>query len=123
LAGKLERAAGMRALGAPLLLHSDGVAWNPKKQDHLQVPFAEIAKRVGIGGQTMYLLRHSAIVRALLAGVPARLVASNADTSLGILERVYSRFVGHYGDELARRGLLSTTPESANIVALSGRRS
>jgi integrase len=106
LAGKLERAAGKRAPGAPLLLHSDGVAWNPKKQDHLQIPFAEIAKRVGID-ETMYCLRHSAIVRSLLAGVPARLVAVNADTSLAILEKVYSRFVGHYGDELARRGLLS----------------
>jgi integrase len=120
LADKLERAAGKRAPGEPLLLRGDGTAWNPKKQDHLQIPFAEVAARVGID-ETMYCLRHSAIVRALLANVPARLVAANADTSLAILERVYSRFVGHYGDELARRGLLSAAT-SDNVVSLAGRR-
>jgi integrase len=119
LAGKLERSAGKRVPGDALLLRSDGTAWNPKKHDHLQIPFAEVAKRVGID-ETMYCLRHSAVVRALLAGVPARLVAANADTSLAILERVYSRFVGHYGDELARRGLLSAAP-SDNVVSLPGR--
>jgi hypothetical protein len=90
----------------------------PRKKDHLQLPFADVAKRVGIPGETMYLLRHSAIVRALLAGVPAKLVASNADTSLAMLERTYARFISHHGDDIARRGLLAATPSGENVVSL-----
>jgi hypothetical protein len=66
-------------------------------------------------------LRHSAIVRALLAGVPARLVAANADTSLAMLERTYARFVSHHGDDVARRGLLAAS-SGGTVVTLPRRR-
>ena len=36
---------------------------------------------------TAYALRHSSIIRALLAGVPVRVVAVNHDTSVTMLER------------------------------------
>jgi hypothetical protein len=85
----------MRASGGP---------WRPK--DHLQNPFAKAAANAGVPGETMYCLRHSAIVRALIAGVPARLVAANADTSIAMLERTYARFISAHGDDVARRGLL-----------------
>jgi hypothetical protein len=69
----------------------------------------------------MYCLRHSAIVRALLAGVPARLVAANADTSLMMLECTYARFISHHGEDVARRGLLASVPATENVVSLPGR--
>jgi integrase len=121
LAGKLKQAAGRRATSDPLLLRNDGTPWRPENPRHLQHAFAEIARRVGID-ETMYCLRHSAIVRALLAGVPARLAASNADTSLVILERVYSRYISSAGEDVARRGLLGTVPSGANVIGLPGRR-
>jgi hypothetical protein len=55
----------------------------------------------------MYALRHSSIVRALLAGVPARVVAAVHDTSIGMLERTYSAFIADHADTIARRGLLA----------------
>ena len=58
---------------------------------------------------TMYALRHSNIVRQILAGVPLRVVAVNHDTSVGILERTYSRYIGDHADALARVALLDTT--------------
>jgi hypothetical protein len=39
----------------------------------------------------MYALRHSSIVRQLLAGVPVRIVAAGHDTSVKMIEHTYSR--------------------------------
>jgi integrase len=117
LAARLKRAAGNRAPDAPLLLRADGGVWRPKK-NNLQHPFAIVAKRVGIS-DSMYCLRHSAIVRALLAGVPAKLVASNADTSLVMLERTYARYISAHGEDVARRGLLLAATD--NVVSLERR--
>jgi hypothetical protein len=68
----------------------------------------------------MYALRHSNIVRQILAGVPIRVVAVNHDTSIAMLERTYSRHIGDFSDALARKGLLDTTahPLQGNIVSL-----
>jgi hypothetical protein len=99
----------------------DGEPWNPANARHLIAPFRIVAERAGIKGTTMYALRHSAITRALLANVPAKLVASNADTSLAMLERTYASFISHHGEDISRRGLL-TTPPVENVVSLSGRR-
>ena len=57
----------------------------------------------------MYALRHSNIVRQILGGVPLRVVAVNHDTSVGMLERTYSRYIGDHADALARVALLDTT--------------
>ena len=50
----------------------------------------------------IYALRHSSIVRSLLAGVPARVVASTHDTGISMLERAYSPFISDYADAAAR---------------------
>ena len=47
------------------------------------------------------------IVRSLIAGVPLRIIAATTDTSTTMIERTYSAYVGHYADEIARRGLLA----------------
>jgi len=54
----------------------------------------------------MYALRHSNIVRQLLGDVPIRVVAVNHDTSVTMIERTYSRYIGDHADALARRALL-----------------
>lgn len=55
---------------------------------------------------TIYALRHSNVVRQLLAGVPIRVVAVNHDTSIAMLERTYSRYIGDHADALSRGALL-----------------
>jgi hypothetical protein len=83
--------------------------------------FAQVAKRAGID-QTAYCLRHSSIVRALLAGTPTRVVAANHDTSTIQIERVYSHFISDHADAVSRRGLLDTEQLAhANVIPL-GRR-
>ena len=51
-------------------------------------------------------MRHSSIVRQLLVGVPTRVVAAHHDTSIVMLERTYSKFIGEHSDALTRRALL-----------------
>ena len=48
-------------------------------------------------------LRHSSVVRQLIAGVPIRVVAVNHDTSIAMLEKTYSRYIGDYSDVPVRR--------------------
>jgi hypothetical protein len=71
---------------------------------------------------SFYSLRHSAIVRSLLAGVPLRIVAVGADTSVPMIEKTYSSYLGHFADEVARRGLLAPAPTPAKVVTLKPRR-
>ena len=60
-----------RPAGAPLLLRSDGKPWQSSHDgDHKRL-YQLAAARAGVGG-TMYALRHSSIVRSLLANVPVR---------------------------------------------------
>jgi integrase len=121
LADRLKRASHQRASDSPLLVRVDGEPWSPANAQHLIAPFAIVAKRLELD-ETMYCLRHSAITRALLAGVPAKLVASNADTSLQMLERTYASYISHHGEEISRRGLLSPAPPAENVVNLERRR-
>jgi integrase len=122
LAGKLKAAAGDRSSDEPLLTRTDGTAW-PANGMELWRLFTQVAEWLGIQ-QTAYCLRHSSIVRSLLAGTPTRVVAANHDTSTVQLERVYSHFIGDHADAISRRGLIDTTAPvpDANIVTLAGRR-
>jgi integrase len=118
LAAKLRLIAADRPTTAPLLVKPSGEPW--KKSDHSR-PFARAAKAAGQDPErvTMYALRHSSIVRQILAGVPIRVVAVNHDTSIAMLERTYSRHIGDHSDALARVALLDTTEPSAdNVVPL-----
>lgn len=73
---------------------------------------------------TLYALRHSSIVRQLLAGVPTRVVAAHHDTSIVMLERTYSKFIGEHSDALTRRALLDLGKRApaGNVVSLKPRR-
>ena len=61
-------------------------------------------------GSTIYSLRHSSIARALLRGVPIKVVADWHDTSVGQITAHYGRFLKHHYDDLVRAALLDTTP-------------
>jgi hypothetical protein len=120
LAARLRRAAGNRPANAPLLLKPSGEPW--KKSDQ-QVPFFRAASRAGLDPQevTMYALRHSSIVRQLLAGVPIRVVAVTHDSSVGQIERTYSEHILDHADELTRAALLDTTAATepaANVLPM-----
>jgi integrase len=122
LAMKLKAAAKGRAGDAPLLLQTGGAPWGPAPSANYRDAFREIAAAVGLDGKTTpYGLRHSAIVRALLAGVQIRVVAANCDTSVSAIESNYSRFISDHSDEISRRSLLQDAPLGDNVVALGGR--
>lgn len=68
----------------------------------------------------MYSLRHSSIVRALLANVPIRIVAVLHDTSVAMIEAHYSEYIMDVAQEVARRAvrpLAPALPTSLRIVA------
>jgi len=66
-----------------------------------------MAAALGIdAGVTLYSLRHSSIVRQLLAGVPTRVVAAHHDTSVPVLEHTYSRHISTVSDSVVRRALI-----------------
>jgi integrase len=119
LAARLHALAEGRPATAPLLVKPSGAPW--KKSDHSRL-FARTAKRADLDSKelTIYALRHSNIVRQILAGVPVRVVAVNHDTSIAMLERTYSRYIGDHSDALARGALLDTAKPviEGNIVSL-----
>lgn len=90
---------------------------------HIAARFREATKHLSLDPDaTPYALRHSSIVRMLLASVPTRVVAAHHDTSVAMIEAHYSRFiVGDASDAMTRRALLdfAHTPET-NVVALRG---
>jgi hypothetical protein len=79
-------------------------AGGPWRQSDHTLPFQRVATRASVDCKvvTMYALRHSNIVRQLVAGIPARIVVANHDTSIAMLERTYSGFT----DQLTRGALL-----------------
>jgi len=109
-----------RPAGEPLLLRHDA-RW--RSYDHRH-PFAAAVKCAGLDPEvvTLYALRHSSIVRQLLAGVPTRVVAAHHDTSVVMLERTYSKYITDHSDALTRRAILDpAAPSGDNIVAMTGR--
>jgi integrase len=106
LADRLAAAASGRPVIAPLLVKPSGSPW--RKSDHSRL-FSRAAKRCDLDTAevTIYALRHSNIVRQLLAGVPVRVVAVNHDTSVAMIERTYSRHIGDHADALARGAMLN----------------
>jgi integrase len=122
LAARLKEAAKGRASDEPLLLQSDGTPWgdNPGQNYHRAVD--KVVKAIGLDPTdvTIYCLRHSSIVRMLLANIPIRLVASLHNTSVAMIEKHYSKHIAEYGDEHARVALLQHEPPSGeNVVTLA----
>jgi integrase len=130
LATKLRGIVKDRPLDAALLIKPAPEAQNAsgeesaallpmpwKKSDHSR-RFARAVEATGLDPNevTINALRHSSIVRQLLAGVPLRVVAVNHDTSVVMIERTYSRHIGDHADALARVALLDTTVVPAGNV-------
>lgn len=117
LAARLRVAAGDRPVTEPLLLRPDGKPWQHSDETSR---FAAVAADAGHPGVTMYALRHTSIVRQILAGVPLRLVAVAHDTSVVMIERNYSRYIDQLGADAALRAVLPDfEPATAdNVVAL-----
>jgi integrase len=119
LAIRLKAAAKGRAGEAPLLMQSDGRAWdkNPGQNYHRQVDNIVTAIGLDPAEVTMYCLRHSSIVRMLLRNVPIRLVASLHNTGVAMIEKHYSRYITEHSiDDITRAGLLSEPGSAANNV-------
>jgi integrase len=122
LAALLQQQAANRPPDAPLLCKSDGTKWqHTNDADHRELFRAAVA-RAGFDPDeiTTYCFRHSSIVRQLIANVPIRIVAATHDTSVGQIERCYSRYVTDHSDALTRAALidLSTPATGSNIVPL-----
>jgi len=67
---------------------------------------------------TIYALRHSSIVRYLLANVPVRVVATKHDTSIPMIERNYSKYIADHADVLSRRAMLDPgAPSGYNVTS------
>jgi len=125
LALKLKAGASGRADDAPLLLQGDGSPWgdNPGQRYHRQVDNIVTAIGLDPAVVTVYALRHSSIVRMLLANVPIRLVASLHNTSVTMIERTYSKYITEHSDDISRKALLrheDRQPVVAdNVIALA----
>lgn len=90
---------------------------------HIAARFREATKHLGLDPDaTPYALRHSSIVRMLLAAVPTRVVAAHHDTSVAMIERHYSRYiVGDASDALTRRALMDfSAPTDRNVIPMRG---
>jgi integrase len=69
---------------------------------------------------TPYTLRHSSIIRQILANVPVRVIAFNHDTSVAEIERTYGRYLGNASDDLTRKGLLADAePVRDNVIPMA----
>jgi integrase len=124
LAAVLKQVAGERGSEAPLLLRSNSERWGHGRRRHHRDDFRAVAQAAGLDPDevTLYALRHSSIVRQLLANVPIRIVATLHDTSVKMIELTYSRYIASHSDEIARRALLETYAQrhaAHNVVTLA----
>jgi integrase len=120
LVTRLRLVVADRPSSASLLVKPSGEPWS--KSDHSRL-FRRAATRANLDPAevTIYALRHSSIVRQILAGVPLRVVAVNHDTSVAMIERTYSKYIGDHADALSRAALLDTTPvpSADNVVPIA----
>jgi integrase len=119
LAARLKAAARGRDADALLLVQSDGTPWSVNPSHDYRGDVREIVKAIELDPDviTMYALRHSSIVRMLLANVPIKLTASLHDTSASQIEANYAAFITEHADEHARAALLYHNEPSASLVA------
>ena len=109
-----ELADRLKGRSGVLLKRADGTPWAEINLAHY---FARVMKDVTFNNPSkvmMYALRHTSIVRQLLANVPVRVVAALHDTSVVMIERNYSKYIADHADELAR----ATLPAPAEILSL-----
>ncbi|MBR0870035.1 site-specific integrase [Bradyrhizobium tropiciagri] len=112
LAAMLRKRADARGAKRPLF---DRI-WN------MSARFRVVLKRLELDlTLTPYTMRHSSIIRQILANVPVRVIAFNHDTSVQEIERTYGRYLGDASNDLTRKGLLADTePQKLdNVVRLA----
>jgi integrase len=116
-----ELADRLRTFARPdgaLLARADGRPWDTTNLSHY---FKGVLKGTAFDNPakvTLYALRHTSIVRQLLANVPVRVVAALHDTSVVMIERNYSKHIADHADELARAAL----PAPAEVLEFGTRR-
>jgi integrase len=115
VAEKLKRASEGKGTDAPLLTKPSGECW--KRSDHSRL-FGRVVLQAGLDTNdvTIYALRHSSIVRDLLANVPVRIVATKHDTSISMIERNYSKYIADHADVLSRRAMLDPATSSRDLA-------
>jgi hypothetical protein len=132
LAAKLVELAGNRAGHEPLLVDDQGCGLITAEGDVRQVwewykAFPAIAMDLKLptspidgGPATIYALRHSSIVRQIMAGLPIRVVATNHDTSVAMIEKTYSKWIRNPAAEMSRRALpaLAVAERAENIIPM-----
>ncbi len=113
---KLKQAAQGRADDEPLLLRSNGLPWPVDASLAYRRPFANVVKAVGLAEDaTVYLFRHSSIVRGLLKHMPAAVVAALHDTSEAMIRQHYGKYIGEHIDKIAREALLQHAVEDTVV--------
>jgi integrase len=120
LAAKLKAARG-REPDAPLLLRGDGQPWSESPSNDYRDDVRAIVAEIGLDPEavTIYALRHSSIVRQLLANTPIRIIAAVHNTSVTEIERTYSAHIAEYSDEISRNGLLHhDEPQTADVIPI-----
>ena len=88
---------------------------NPGASYHREV--AAVVAAIGADPDaTAYSLRHSSIVRQLLAHVPIRIVAATHDTSVRMIERTYSKHITEHADDISRKALLQLPAADPRVI-------
>ncbi|MEQ1771462.1 MAG: tyrosine-type recombinase/integrase [Devosia sp.] len=103
-----------------------GVVWHRTGRGPWQAPsemirpWQEIRRRAGLPNAIPYALRHTSIVRGIRANLPIRLVAALHDTSVGMIEAHYSRWIVDGLEEMARAAVVPLVPKDkgARVVKL-----
>jgi len=131
-----EQVKGRRG-DAPLLIRDNGMAWNVSDKGlptdasqhyrpHVKAIVAALVEQALIDPAeldpaevTAYALRHSSIVRNILCGVPAHVVATTHDTSEAKIKSNYGHKIDRHADEVSARGILRREPAAANVVSLT----
>jgi integrase len=121
LARSLQLAAAGRSGRGSLLLRGNRESWGEQPSTYYRLAFRDVVASIGLDPDevTMGALRHSAIVRQLLANVPIRVVASTTNTSVEKIEKHYSHYIAEHSDELSRAGLLPPEAPTGNIEPIA----
>jgi len=87
----LKEAAKNRLPDAFLFVKDDGIPWG---KSHQYRPMKEAVRAAKLPSETVfYSLRHYHMSKALLAHIPAQIIAENCGTSIRMLEKHYGKFM------------------------------